>query len=186
MRILRRCSGRAGNAGESGKEAARGLLAACILGDESRLPLLAFELASEGLLPAIIPATRPYTPACSWPKEAVMAATSAIPAPELTLNIEKSPAQTTVHCTGRVTARSSELLLNTVRPLIPETKRVVLDLSHLEYLDSSGLGTIVRLWMTGKKANCELKVVNLSPRIKDLFTLTNISSIFEGVEHSGM
>ncbi|HKO03548.1 MAG TPA: STAS domain-containing protein [Candidatus Acidoferrales bacterium] len=115
-----------------------------------------------------------------------MAATPAAPAPELKLNTEKSPAQTIVHVSGRVTARSAELLLNTVRPLIPETKRLLLDLSHLEYLDSSGLGTVVRLWMTSKKANCELKVINLSPRIKDLFTLTNISSIFEGVEHAGM
>jgi anti-sigma B factor antagonist len=115
-----------------------------------------------------------------------MAATSATPASELTLTVEKAPAQTIVHCSGKVTARSSEQLLNTVRPLIPETKRLVLELSHLEYLDSSGLGTVVRLWMTGKKANCEVKVSNLSPRIKDLFTLTNISSIFESGEHFGM
>jgi len=115
-----------------------------------------------------------------------MAATPATPASELTLNVEKAPGQTTVHCSGKVTARSAEQLLNTVRPLIPETKRLVLDLTNLEYLDSSGLGTVVRLWMTGKKAGCEVKVSHLSPRIKDLFTLTNISSIFESGEHFGM
>jgi len=115
-----------------------------------------------------------------------MAASSASPTSELTLNIERTPDQSIVHCSGKVTARSSEQLLNAVRPLIPDSKRVVLELSRLEYLDSSGLGAVVRLWMTGKKANCELKVANLTPRIKDLFVLTNISSIFEGGEHFGM
>jgi len=114
-----------------------------------------------------------------------MAAAPGAPAPELTLNAEKSPAQTIVHVSGRATVRSAELLLETVRPLILETRRLLLDLAHLEYMDSSGLGIIVRLWMTSKKAGCELKVVNLTPRIKDLFALTNISSIFETPDHAG-
>jgi len=115
-----------------------------------------------------------------------MAATPYSPAPELTLTSEKSEAQTIVHCSGKITARSTELLLETVRPQVLSSKRVLLDLAKLEYLDSSGLGAVVRLWMTGKKAGCEVKVANLTPRIKDLFTLTNISSIFEGGEHFGM
>jgi anti-anti-sigma factor len=114
-----------------------------------------------------------------------MAGIPAAPAPELSLKVEQSPAQTIVHCSGRLTVRSTDLLFDTVRPLIPETKRIQLDLSRLEYLDSSGLGAIVRLWMTSKKANCHLYVANLSPRIQELFTLMNITSIFEGGENVG-
>jgi len=115
-----------------------------------------------------------------------MASAPAPSSSELTLSIEKNPEGATVHCTGKITSSSSPQLLDEVRPLIPGSKRVVLDLAQVNYLDSSGLGAVVRLWMTGKKAGCELKVSNLTPRIKDLFSLTNISSIFENVEHAGM
>ncbi len=112
-----------------------------------------------------------------------------VPSPsasELTLNIENNPEGAVVHCAGKITATSTGLLQEQVRPLIPNAKRIVLDLAQVNYLDSSGLGAVVRLWMTAKKADCEFKVSNLTPRIKDLFSLTNLSSIFENVEHAGM
>jgi anti-sigma B factor antagonist len=115
-----------------------------------------------------------------------MAAAPVVSARELTLNVEKTPAATVVHCAGRITATSVPELHEKVRPLIPETKKLVLNLAQVNYLDSSGLGAVVRLWMTSKNANCEFKVTNLTPRIKDLFSITNLSSIFEGVEHAGM
>jgi len=115
-----------------------------------------------------------------------MAASPSPATSELTLKIEKNNEGATVHCSGRITSSSSGQLQDEVRPLIPGSKRVVLDLAQVNYLDSSGLGAVVRLWMTAKKGGSELKVANLTPRIKDLFSLTNISSIFENVEHSGM
>ncbi|HXZ21075.1 MAG TPA: STAS domain-containing protein [Candidatus Acidoferrales bacterium] len=115
-----------------------------------------------------------------------MGATPSPASSELTLRIDKDPDGATVHCAGKITATSTGLLQDQVRPYIPNSKRVVLDLSQVNYLDSSGLGAVVRLWMTAKKANCDFKVANLTPRIKDLFSLTNLSSIFENVEHSGM
>jgi anti-sigma B factor antagonist len=115
-----------------------------------------------------------------------MAAAPASPARELSLNVEKTPAATIVHCAGKITATSAPELHDRVRPLIPESKKLVLNLAQVNYLDSSGLGAVVRLWVTSKNANCEFKVTNLTPRIKDLFSITNLSSIFEGVEHGGM
>lgn len=115
-----------------------------------------------------------------------MGATPSPSSAELMLRIEKNPDGAVVHCAGKITATSVGLLQDQVRPLIPNSKLVVLDLAQVNYLDSSGLGAVVRLWMTAKKASCDFKVANLTPRIKDLFSLTNISSIFDGVEHGGM
>jgi anti-sigma B factor antagonist len=115
-----------------------------------------------------------------------MAASSALPAPELKLTAETNPAGIVFHCAGRITATSTSLLQEEVRPQLSQAKRVVLDLSKVDYVDSSGLGAIVRLWTSARKANCEFKVTNLTPRLKDLFTITNLSSVFEGVEHGGM
>jgi anti-sigma B factor antagonist len=118
--------------------------------------------------------------------EVAVAATPAPPAPELKLDIETTLAQIIVRCSGKVTVASVELLLNTVRPLILQTKRLALDLSELKYLDSSGLGTLVQLWATSKQAGTELTVINLNKRIRDLLGVTNLSSIFEGRQKPGL
>ena len=108
-----------------------------------------------------------------------MTASPSSPASELTLSVDSTPAGAVVNCFGKITLNTTELLFAKVRLLIPEMKRIVLDLTQVSYLDSAGIGTMVRLWMTARKAGCELKVRNLSPRIKDLFTMTNLASMFE-------
>jgi len=99
-------------------------------------------------------------------------------APELKFTVEKSPAGTVVNCFGRITFNTVDLLVEKVRPLIPEANRIVLDLTQVSFMDSSGLGTMVRLWVTAKNAGCEFKARNLSQRLKDLFTMTNLASMF--------
>ena len=111
---------------------------------------------------------------------------AAAPAPELTITIETTPAGATVHCSGKITASSTPLLQEKVLALLPGTKKILLELGKVNYLDSSGLGSVVRLWMSSRKAECEFKVANLTPRLKDLFTITNLSSVFENVDHAGM
>jgi len=109
-----------------------------------------------------------------------MALTGAVPSPQLKLDVEKTAVETTVRCTGRITSSTAELLKTTVRPLVPGAKRIVMDLTNVGFLDSSGLGTIVGLWVTAKKANCELKLVKANQKIIDLFLMSNLASILEG------
>lgn len=108
-----------------------------------------------------------------------MAAHSAGPAADLKLEIENSPAGILVHCSGKIIATTTGALLDKVRPLVSDSKKIVLDLAQVGYIDSSGLGTIVRLWSTAQKSNCALRVANLAPRIKELVAMTNLGSIFE-------
>ena len=71
---------------------------------------------------------------------------------------------------------------DTARKLIAENKRLVLDLSDVSYLDSSGLGMIVGVYISAKKARCQLKLINLSPRVKEIFTLTRLDEALAGHE----
>jgi anti-anti-sigma factor len=107
---------------------------------------------------------------------------SAIPIPtsELDLKVVKSGEEILIQCIGRITSTSSPELQTTVRGLIPETKRVVLDLTGVSHLDSSGLGALVALFLSAKRQNCELKLINLNQRLKELFSLTRLASVFEG------
>jgi len=111
-----------------------------------------------------------------------MSSNPAAPAPELKIETERTPTEATVRCTGRITSFTADSLKSTVRPLIPESKLVVLDLTNVSFLDSSGLGTIVGLWVTSKKGNCQLKLTNANQRIVDLFIMSNLSRILEGHE----
>jgi len=42
------------------------------------------------------------------------------------------------------------------------------------------MGTLVKLWISAKRADCELRVVKLNERIKDLLRISNLSKILEG------
>jgi len=106
-----------------------------------------------------------------------MTSESAAPAQELKLETEKKPDAVVVRCTGRIVSGTSSLLQNTVRPLVAENKRVVLDLTNVSYLDSSGLGSIVGLWVNAKKNHCDLKLIRLSDRIKELLRISNLGTL---------
>ena len=110
-----------------------------------------------------------------------MAVTS-IPIPELKLETVRTPEETLVRCTGKITSTSSGTLQTTIRGLIPEGKRVVLDLTDVNYMDSSGLGALVGVYLSAKRQHCELKLINLNQRLKELFRITRLGPVFEGHE----
>ena len=108
-----------------------------------------------------------------------MAANPVGPAPELRLSTEKTVDGTTVHGSGRITSASSDLLQSTIRGLIPGTKRLVLDLADVNYIDSSGIGALVSVFIAASRAQCSLELVHLQPRIRDLFELSRLTAVFE-------
>jgi anti-sigma B factor antagonist len=66
-----------------------------------------------------------------------------------------------------------------VKPLIPLGGRIVLDLTDVSQLDSSGLGTLVGLKVSAlREGYCKLELVNLSPRVKELLSLSNLTQLF--------
>ncbi len=111
-----------------------------------------------------------------------MAANPAVPAPELSFEIEKTPNETTIRCTGRIVSSTTDSLKTAVRPAFTESKTVVLDLTRVNYLDSSGLGAIVGLYVSAKRAGSTLRLINLSPRVKEIFSMTRLAPLFEGHE----
>jgi anti-anti-sigma factor len=109
-----------------------------------------------------------------------MAANSAVPTPQLNLQTEKTPTENIIRCGGRIVSATTEHLHATVRELIPDKKPIVLDLTNASYVDSSGLGALVGLYVTCKRGGSELQLINLTQRLKDLFRLTNLAAVFKG------
>jgi anti-sigma B factor antagonist len=108
-----------------------------------------------------------------------MAANPLVHKAELKLETEKTPAQVTVHCSGRLVSDTCDQFQGTVRELMPATKLLVLDLTGVNYIDSSALGAIVGLYLSSKRAGCQLKLINLSPRVKEVFSMTRLTEVLE-------
>ncbi len=57
--------------------------------------------------------------------------------------------------------------------------KVVLNLAGVGYMDSGGLGELVRCSMAARKANGSVKLANLTSRITDLLTITKLLTVFD-------
>ena len=107
-----------------------------------------------------------------------MAANPVVPIPELQIDREITESETMFRCSGRITSSTSSKLQEMVRGAIAGKKNIVLDLSNVSHMDSSGLGALVGLWVSAKNAGSELKVISLSERVKELLHLTALDKLF--------
>ena len=107
-----------------------------------------------------------------------MAANPVVPAPELQFKTKTTETETILYFTGKIVSSTSAQFRDAVKNLIPEKKTIILDLSGVTYVDSSGLGTLVGIWVSAERGGCELKLVNVSDRIKELLRLTNVDKLF--------
>jgi anti-sigma B factor antagonist len=82
---------------------------------------------------------------------------------------------------GRVTqGEGDELLKDKVNSLVNQGyKKILLNLADVPYIDSAGLGEIVRTYTTVSRQGGSLKLVNLTKRITDLLAITKLLTVFE-------
>ncbi len=108
------------------------------------------------------------------------------PPDSLTLQVERKGDTAIVHCSGRLVAGVTQFLSSKVTPLIPQCKRVVLDLTALSHVDSMGLGTLVRLYCSAKAAGCKFELINLGKQIRELLGITNLLSVLGDICEQGV
>ena len=82
---------------------------------------------------------------------------------------------------GRITlGEGDELLKDKVNSLVNQGhKKIVLNLADVPYIDSAGLGEIVRTYTTVSRQGGSLKLLNLTKRITDLLAITKLLTVFE-------
>ena len=85
---------------------------------------------------------------------------------------------------GKMTlGEGDELLRDKVNSLIQQgQKRIVLNLAEVPYIDSAGLGEIVRTYTTVSRNGGSLKLLSLTKRIQDLLSITKLLTVFETFE----
>ncbi len=82
---------------------------------------------------------------------------------------------------GKLTiGEGDELLKDKINSLIQQGRRkLVLNLAGVPYIDSAGLGEIVRTYTTVSRQGGNLKLLNLTKRIQDLLAITKLLTVFE-------
>lgn len=86
-----------------------------------------------------------------------------------------------IECNGRIVlGEESSLLRDEVKKSLQDgAKRIVLNLGEVNYIDSSGLGTLVALHTTAHNGGATIKLANLTKRVGDLLQVTKLLTVFD-------
>jgi anti-sigma B factor antagonist len=82
---------------------------------------------------------------------------------------------------GKITlGDGDEALKEKINSLVQQNRRrILLNLADVPYIDSAGLGEVVRTYTTVSRQGGQLKLVNLTKRITDLLSITKLLTVFD-------
>jgi len=106
--------------------------------------------------------------------------------PVFSLSIEQAGSSATVLCRGRLVAGVCNQLLQPVKELLSSAKHITLDLRDLSHMDSMGLGTIVRLYVSAKAAGATLQLCHLSPHVRQILGVTHLLNVLTDMCEQGV
>lgn len=95
----------------------------------------------------------------------------------LELIVEHCADTVVVRCRGRLAAGVTDRFYREIGELIPGSKRVVLDMAELTHMDSMGIGTLVRLYVSAKSAGCALQLKNIGKSVRQLLGVTHLIDV---------
>jgi anti-sigma B factor antagonist len=104
---------------------------------------------------------------------------------QLTLKERQAGDVTILDLSGKVTiGEGSVQLREAVRKLLDEgKKKILLNLGDVSYVDSSGIGELVSSYTTTNNQGGQLKLLNLTKKIKDLLMITKLLTVFQTYEN---
>jgi anti-sigma B factor antagonist len=88
---------------------------------------------------------------------------------------------TVIDVSGRITlGEGSSNLRDGIRELVGKgRKKILLNLADVSYIDSSGIGELVSAFTSVTNGGGQMKLVNLTKRVKDLLQITKLYTVFE-------
>jgi anti-sigma B factor antagonist len=99
---------------------------------------------------------------------------------KLTLATQMKDGILVVDCSGRILfGEESSLLRDTVKKVLSDYKRIVLNLGEVDYIDSGGLGILVELRTSAQHAGGTIKLTSLTKRVGDLLQITKLLTVFD-------
>jgi len=98
----------------------------------------------------------------------------------LKVETRQSDGVTMVSCQGRIVlGEESAGMRETLKRALTSSRQLVLDLSGVSYIDSSGLGTLVGVYSSARAGGADIKLAGLNQRLRDLLQITKLVTVFE-------
>ncbi len=95
-------------------------------------------------------------------------------------NIRQVGQVSVVEVIGKLTSLEGGALRSSIARLLKEgRKQILLNLSGLTYLDSSGIGDLVHTYMSVIRGGGEMKVVGLSDKVEEILKITQLYQVFQ-------
>jgi len=95
------------------------------------------------------------------------------------VTIRQAGAISLLDVSGRLTSYETGALRETISYLLKQgRKNIVLNLGALQYLDSSGIGELARIYVSVVKVSGQMKVVGLSPKVEEILKITQLYQVF--------
>lgn len=108
-----------------------------------------------------------------------MIAVPASPIPSFCVRVERAPSEAVVAPQGELDVASAGVLEREIRALGAEhVERVILDLRGVEFIDSTGLRTLLSVRNTALREGYELTLMPGPPRVQRIFDLTATRGLF--------
>jgi anti-sigma B factor antagonist len=103
----------------------------------------------------------------------------------MNLKIRHVGGVTVLDLSGRITLGEGSIgLRDAIRDaLAAGSKKILLNVADVNYIDSAGLGELVGAYTSVKNAGGDLKLMNLSKKVKDLLVITKLLTIFDVEEN---
>jgi anti-sigma B factor antagonist len=97
------------------------------------------------------------------------------------VNIRHVKGITFLEVSGRITLGEGAVTLrNAIQDALDTgTKRLVVDLSGVSYMDSSGVGELTTAYSSSRDTGCKLKLLGLTKKIDDLMQITKLATLFD-------
>ncbi len=95
----------------------------------------------------------------------------------LNVIIQHSEDMAVLRCVGRIVAGDEANILR--KAVLSQVHSVVLDLTRVDAIDGGGMGVLVFLQGWARATEVDFKLMNPTSRVRELFELTNLDSVFE-------
>lgn len=106
---------------------------------------------------------------------------------ELDINERQAGDVTVLDMTGAIRmGEGSGVLRSAIRNLVSDgKKKILLNLSGVRYIDSSGIGELIANYTTVSKDGGQMKLLNLTDKVQDLLVITKLLTVFDVYEEEG-
>jgi anti-sigma B factor antagonist len=85
-----------------------------------------------------------------------------------------------IEVSGHLTFFEAGALRDSIQNLLKaQRKNILLNLTKLVYLDSSGIGELARMYVAVAKSGGTMKVIGLTPKVEEVLQVTHLSQVFQ-------